>query len=245
MSELSDILSLVQLIYDIVQNIKERIDDETSHTFTIDETYITNAPKNQGNTDKDREPRDKENEDKYQPRPFWNKPHPEEPDQYWNVPHPEEPRLYWNTPPKGEEDDSTSFIENKIKTLDDGFSNLMLKAENLLDRLSLVGEAKADELTDAEKGKGRSEEGKATDTAALLEEMKLQRESLSSQNTETRNALGEMRDRVVSTREAVTKLDERVSTLCAAWNKMSLSSKKEPEVNEFFAYRLDSKGRRI
>jgi hypothetical protein len=140
------------------------------------------------------------------------------------------------------------FIETKITDAFDknvAVKDLGTKIDNLLARISLIGEAKADELTDAEKGKGGSGEGRAADTAALLNEVKEQQESLAAQNTETQTALNEAKNQVIFAREAVTSLRKDIGTLTVVVNDLRLLQKAEPKKPSEFDYRLDSQYKRI
>ena len=143
------------------------------------------------------------------------------------------------------EGDSGSLIDQKLRTVDEGLDKLALKVENLLGRLSLVDEAKADELTDADKGKPASDEGKATDITAILDELKLQKEFIAAQIASGRAALSEARDQVIFAREAVTMLQTKVATLSVVVTNLKLPKCEEPKINEYVEYQLDSTYKRI
>jgi hypothetical protein len=159
---------------------------------------------------------------------------------------PEEDYLHYDQPDKSErmEGDSGSLIDQKLRTVDEGLDKLALKVENLLGRLSLVDEAKADELTDADKKKTASDEGKTTDTA-ILDELKLLKESFAAQIASGRAALSEARDQVIFAREAVTTLQTKVATLSVVVTNLKLPKSEEPKINEYVEYQLDSTYARI
>ena len=161
---------------------------------------------------------------------------------YENAPN--EDQYYYENAPKDSKDDTSSLIGDKIKTLASGFDTLALKAEGLLGKLTLVTEAQADELTDADKGKTASDEGKTTDTA-VLDELKLLKESFAAQIASGRAALSEARDQVIFAREAVTTLQTRVATLSVVVTNLKLPKSEEPRINEYVEYQLDSTYRRI
>jgi hypothetical protein len=143
------------------------------------------------------------------------------------------------------EGDSGSLIDQKLRTVDEGLDKLALKAEDLLGKFSLVTEAKAGELTDADKGKTGSDEGKTTDTAAILDELKLQKEFIAAQIASGRAALSEARDQVIFAREAVTMLQTKVATLSVVVTNLKLPKCEEPKINEYVEYQLDSTYKRI
>ena len=138
-----------------------------------------------------------------------------------------------------------SFIDEKWKTFVNNFDNFALNADKLFSNFPLVTEAQADELTDADKGKTASDEGKTSDTAAILDELKLLKESFAAQIASGRAALSEARDQVIFAREAVTTLQTKVATLSVVVNNLKLPKSEEPKINEYVEYQLDSTYKRI
>ena len=103
------------------------------------------------------------------------------------------------------------FIEAKIADAFDkqaAIEDLGTKIDNLLARISLVDEAEAGELTDAERKESPQKGEKETDTKTILDEMNRQKEFLAAQLINTKTAVTEARD-------AVATVDERVKNIAA------------------------------
>jgi hypothetical protein len=141
---------------------------------------------------------------------------------------------------------SSQELVDKVALIDLNVNDLLIKIGDLTSgKFSLVTEARADELTDADKKKIGSDEEKTIDTAAILDELKLLKESFAAQIASGRAALSEARDQVIFAREAVTTLQTRVATLSVVVTNLKLPKTEEPKINEYVEYQLDSTYRRI